>query len=229
VTKVLIVDDEPGLRRALGIALHARRYVVHTADTGVDALTQAASVRPDVVVLDLGLPDMDGTEVVRRLRSWSDVPILVLSGRTDTTDKVEALDAGADDYVTKPFSADELLARLRVKGRRAAPNDEAPVVRFGDVEVDIPAVQVLRAGEPIHLTPTEWHLLEVFVRNPGRLLGRKHLLAEVWGPGYENAQGNLRLYVAQLRQKIEPDPARPRYILTEPGMGYRFSPAPAGT
>jgi two-component system KDP operon response regulator KdpE len=224
MTSVLIVDDEPPLRRTLGITLKARKYEVHSAASGEEGLAAAAAVRPDLVILDLGLPDMDGTQVVRRLRAWTDVPILVLSGRSDSADKVDALDAGADDYVTKPFATDELLARLRAMTRRAPAEDEQPELRLGDVVVNLAEHRVGRDGEAIHLTPTEWHLLEVLVRNPGRLLRRRWLLTEVWGPGYETAQGNLRLYMAQLRHKIEAEPSRPRYLLTEPGMGYRFEP-----
>ncbi|MGO4258034.1 response regulator [Marmoricola sp. RAF53] len=224
MTRVLVVDDEPQLLRALGINLRASRYEVHTAATGADALRAAAAHPPDIVVLDLGLPDMEGTDVVAGLRGWTQVPILVLSGRTDSADKVDALDAGADDYVTKPFGMDELLARLRAMLRRAGEREEQPVVEFGDVVVDLGARRLIRDGEDIRLTPTEWHLLEVLVRNPGRLLSQKQLLLEVWGPGYETARGNLRLYMGQLRKKIEVDPARPAYLLNEPGMGYRFQP-----
>lgn len=224
MTSVLIIDDEPPLRRTLGITLKARKYDVHSAASGTEGLTAAASIKPDLVILDLGLPDMDGTQVVRRLRSWTDVPILVLSGRSDSADKVDALDAGADDYVTKPFATDELLARLRAMTRRAPTEEERPEIQLGDVVVDLAGHRVCRGGEAIHLTPTEWHLLEVLVRNPGRLLRRRWLLAEVWGPGYETAQGNLRLYMGQLRHKLEAEPSRPRHLLTEPGMGYRFDP-----
>ena len=167
---------------------------------------------------------MDGTEVIAGLRGWTEVPILVLSGRTDSADKVDALDAGADDYVTKPFGMDELLARLRAMTRRGVPKDEQPVVNVGEATVDLAARKVTLAGSDVRLTPTEWHLLEVLVRHPGKLLSQRQLLNEVWGPGYETAQGNLRLYMAQLRRKLEPDPARPRHLLNEPGMGYRFEP-----
>ena len=177
-----------------------------------------------MVILDLGLPDMDGTEVIAGLRGWTDVPILVLSGRTDSVDKVEALDAGADDYVTKPFGMDELLARLRAMTRRSGDKEEQPVVQVGDATVDLAARRVTVAGDDVRLTPTEWHLLEVLVRHPGKLLSQRQLLTEVWGPGYETAQGNLRVYMAQLRRKLEPDPSRPRHLLNEPGMGYRFEP-----
>jgi two-component system KDP operon response regulator KdpE len=171
---------------------------------------------------------MDGVEVIHGIRGWSSVPILVLSGRSDSADKVDALDAGADDYVTKPFGLDELLARFRAMSRRAVPSDEAPAVVFGGTTVDLATKRVTTTydGETreVKLTPTEWHLVEVLLRNPGKLLSQRLLLSEVWGPGYETAQGNLRLYMAQLRRKLEADPARPRYLLTEPGMGYRFEP-----
>ena len=222
MTRVLVVDDEPQLLRALSINLRARKYDVTTAATGAAALAAAAKHPPDIVVLDLGLPDMDGTEVVAGLRGWTDVPILVLSGRTDSSDKVDALDAGADDYVTKPFAMDELLARLRAMSRRVGAPEDEPVVSFGDVVVDLAARRVRRGDAEVRLTPTEWHLLEVLLRHPGKLLSQRQLLAEVWGPGYETAQGNLRLYMAQLRKKLEPDPARPRHLVNEPGMGYRF-------
>jgi two-component system, OmpR family, KDP operon response regulator KdpE len=225
MTRVLVVDDEPQILRALAINLRARGYEVVTAGDGAEALEVAAGTQPDVVVLDLGLPDMDGVAVIEGLRGWSKVPVLVLSGRSDSADKVEALDAGADDYVTKPFGMDELLARLRAMARRNAPaTDEQPAVRFGAVTVDLAAKRVTRDEADVRLTPTEWHLLEVLVRHPGRLLSQRQLLGEVWGPGYETAQGNLRLYMAQLRRKLEPDPARPRYFRNEPGMGYRFEP-----
>jgi two-component system KDP operon response regulator KdpE len=221
---VLVVDDEPQILRALSINLRARGYEVHTARTGTEALQVAAAHPPDVVVLDLGLPDLDGVDVIAGLRGWTGVPILVLSGRSDSADKVEALDAGADDYVTKPFGMDELLARLRAMARRGAPVEELPVVQVGDSTVDLAARKVIRDGTEVRLTPTEWHLLEVLVRSPGKLLSQRQLLTEVWGPGYETAQGNLRLYMAQLRKKLEPDPARPRHLVNEPGMGYRFEP-----
>ena len=225
MTRVLVVDDEPQILRALAINLRARGYDVATAGDGGEALAAAGARLPDVVVLDLGLPDMDGVAVITGLRRWSGVPILVLSGRSDSADKVDALDAGADDYVTKPFGMEELLARLRAMVRRnPAVGAEEPAVGFGDVVVDVVARRVTVAGEEVRLTPTEWHLLEVMVRHPGRLMSQQQLLSEVWGPGYETAQGNLRLYMAQLRRKLEPDPARPRYFRNEPGMGYRFEP-----
>lgn len=223
---VLVVDDEPEILRTLHITLRARGYDVRLARTGAEALAAATLEPPDVVILDLGLPDGDGTDVIRRLRTWSTAPILVLSGRTDSADKVDALDAGADDYVTKPFGMDELLARLRAMSRRAGPADDVPTVSFGDVSVDLAKREAVRGGRQIRLTPTEWQLLEVLVRNPARLLSHAELLREVWGPGYETAQGNLRLYMAQLRKKLEPDPARPSYFLNEQGLGYRFRPQP---
>jgi two-component system, OmpR family, KDP operon response regulator KdpE len=192
---------------------------------------------PDLVILDLGLPDLDGVEVIAGLRGWTKAPIIVLSGRADSTDKVEALDAGADDYITKPFGVEELLARMRVAVRHSGAAEDRPRIRLGDLIVDLAAKRVTRhasvpaggAGadaDDIRLTPTEWHLLEVLLRNPGKLLSRNQLLTEVWGPGYADATGNLRLYMAQLRRKLEPDPARPRWLITEPGMGYRYQPSP---
>jgi two-component system KDP operon response regulator KdpE len=221
-----VVDDEPQILRALAINLRARQYEVITAATGADALAVASARKPDLVVLDLGLPDIDGVDVIRGLRGWSSAPIVILSGRTGSADKVEALDAGADDYVTKPFSVDELLARLRAAARRVLPVGSEPVVTFGRTTVDLAARRVIvRDGDQtndVRLTPTEWHLLEALLRHPGRLLTHRQLLSEVWGPGYDAAGGNLRVYMAQLRRKLESDPARPRYLLTEPGMGYRF-------
>ncbi|MFC6158358.1 response regulator [Kribbella sp. NPDC058693] len=225
MTRVLVVDDEPQIVRALQINLKARGYEVHLAGTGTSALKVAAQHPPELVILDLGLPDFDGVDVIRGLRGWTDAPILVLSGRTDQTDKVEALDAGADDYVTKPFGIDELLARMRAVLRRSNIAQDQPVVTVGGSVVDLAAKRVtLENGEDIRLTPTEWHLLEVLVRNPGKLMSQRQLLTEVWGPGYETASGNLRFYMGQLRRKLEPDPARPKHLLTEPGMGYRFEP-----
>lgn len=224
MTKVLVVDDEPQIVRALRINLSARGYEVLTAFDGATALRLAADGKPDVVVLDLGLPDMDGTDVIAGLRGWTTLPIIVLSARTDSSDKVDALDAGADDYVTKPFGMDELLARLRAAVRRSAvagPEDE-PVVKTGSFTVDLAAKRVLRDGAEVHLTPTEWGLLEVLARNAGKLVAQKQLLRDVWGPAYEKETHYLRVYLAQLRRKLEPEPARPRHLLTEPGMGYRF-------
>jgi two-component system KDP operon response regulator KdpE len=228
MTRVLVVDDEPQILRALRINLRARGYDVHTAGTGADALTRAASHPPEIIILDLGLPDIDGVDVIRGLRGWTQAPIVVLSGRTDSWDKVEALDEGADDYLTKPFGVDELLARMRAVSRRSTTADALPSVTFGEVTVDLAEKRVTvnhdGTTDEVRLTPTEWHLIEVLARNPGKLLSQRQLLTEVWGPGYENAHGNLRLYMAQLRRKLEVDPARPRYLLTEPGMGYRFEP-----
>lgn len=227
MSRVLVVDDEPQIVRALTINLRARGYDVCTAGDGADALQLAASHQPDVVILDLGLPDLDGVDVIVGLRGWTTVPILVLSGRNDSLDKVDALDAGADDYVTKPFGMDELMARLRALLRRHDPPSEAPAVTFGNVVVDLAATRVTVGGEEVRLTPTEWHLLTALVRHPGKLHSQRDLLNEVWGPGYETAHGNLRLYMAQLRRKLEPDPSRPVHFRTEPGMGYRFEPLEA--
>ena len=224
MTKVLVVDDEPQIVRALRINLSARGYEVLTAHDGASALRLAADGKPDVVVLDLGLPDMDGTDVIAGLRGWTTLPIIVLSARTDSTDKVDALDAGADDYVTKPFGMDELLARLRAAVRRSAvagPEDE-PVVRTASFTVDLAAKRVLKDDVEVHLTPTEWGLLEVLARNAGKLVAQKQLLRDVWGPAYEKETHYLRVYLAQLRRKLEPEPARPRHLVAEPGMGYRF-------
>jgi two-component system, OmpR family, KDP operon response regulator KdpE len=249
VTRVLVVDDEPQILRALRINLRVRDYDVHVAATGAEALEVASRYPPDLVILDLGLPDLDGVEVIQGLRGWTKAPIIVLSGRADSSDKVEALDAGADDYITKPFGVEELLARMRAAVRRTGAPEDLPRIQLGHLIVDLAAKRVTRqapvpagtgakgteAGEAtgvgaaakqddIRLTPTEWHLLEVLLRNPGKLLSRNQLLTEVWGPGYADATGNLRLYMAQLRRKLEPDPARPRWLITEPGMGYRYQP-----
>ncbi|MGH3933392.1 MAG: response regulator [Pseudonocardiaceae bacterium] len=224
MTRVLVVDDEPQIVRALRINLAARGYQVLTAADGTAALRAAADGHPDVVVLDLGLPDLDGTEVIAGLRGWTSVPIIVLSARTDSTDKVAALDAGADDYVTKPFGMDELLARLRVAVRRtnAATEAEQPVVATDAFTIDLAARKVHRDGVDVHLTPTEWAILELLVRHPGRLVAQRQLLTEIWGPAYLKETHYLRVYLAQLRRKLEPDPSHPRYLVTEPGMGYRF-------
>ncbi len=265
--RVLVVDDEPQILRALRINLRVRDYDVHVAATGTEALEVAGRYPPDLVILDLGLPDLDGVEVIQGLRGWTKAPIIVLSGRADSVDKVEALDAGADDYITKPFGVEELLARMRAAVRRTGAVEDLPKIQLGPLVVDLAAKRVTRqvtvptgggdqagagqagagqagagqagaAGRPagadgapaqpddIRLTPTEWHLLEVLLRNPGKLLSRNQLLTEVWGPGYADATGNLRLYMAQLRRKLEPDPARPRWLITEPGMGYRYQPNP---
>lgn len=228
--RVLVVDDEPGIRETLDITLRASGYDVETSADGEEALLAAAARAPDIVVLDLGLPDLDGVRVIAQLRTTCQAPILVLSGRRESVDKVDALDAGADDYVTKPFGMDELLARLRAMSRRASTEQVDPL-RFGRVVIDVVARRITvgnadRHADPReeHLTPTEWRLLEAFLNAPERLLSQADLLSEVWGPGYENAHGNLRLYVAQLRRKLEIDPARPRHFVTEAGLGYRFQP-----
>jgi len=225
MTRVLVVDDEPQIVRALVINLKARAYQVDAAHDGASALELAAAHHPDVVVLDLGLPDMDGVEVIKGLRGWTRVPILVLSARHTSDEKVEALDAGADDYVTKPFGMDELLARLRAAVRRAAPagpDGTDVIVKTEGFTVDLAAKRVNRDGADVRLTPTEWHLLEVLVRNAGRLVSQRQLLQEVWGPSYGTESNYLRVYMAQLRRKLEADPAHPRHFITEPGMGYRF-------
>ncbi|MGV9713184.1 response regulator [Gordonia sp. NPDC003424] len=224
-TRVLVVDDEPQLVRALRINLKARGFAVSTAATGAEALTLAARVNPQVVILDLGLPDIDGITVLEGLRGWTSVPVIVLSARTDAADKVAALDAGADDYVTKPFGMEEFLARLRAAVRRGAAtvvSGESPVVDAGAFSVDLAARQVMRAGKRVHLTPTEWGVLELLVRNEGKLVGQKEILHAVWGPSYGNQSNYLRVYLAGLRRKLEDDPARPAHLLTEAGMGYRF-------
>lgn len=221
--KVLIVDDEPQILRALRINLRARQYDVEVAADGNTALKTAAAYHPDLIVLDLGLPDIDGVDVIRGVRGWTEAPIIVLSGRAGSQDKVEALDAGADDYVTKPFGVDELLARMRAVTRRHSTQADAPTtVQIGQYTVDIASHRVSGDGEDVRLTPTEWHLLSVLVRNPGKLVSQRHLLREVWGPRYGSETNYLRQYMAQLRRKLEADPAHPRQLLTEPGMGYRF-------
>ncbi len=222
MTRVLVIDDEAPILRALKINLTARKYEVSTAVDGTSGLEAMARDRPDVLILDLGLPDMDGTEVIRGVRGWTSTPIIVLSAWGQESQKVAALDAGADDYVTKPFGMDELLARLRAAVRRASPAPDEPVVAAGDFTVDLAAKRVTRGGGDVRLTPTEWQLLEVLVRNSGRLVSQRQLLHEVWGPGYETEGNYLRVFVAQLRRKLEPDPSRPRYLLTEAGRGYRF-------
>jgi two-component system KDP operon response regulator KdpE len=229
MTRILVVDDEPQILRAMRINLRARHYDVAVAADGTTALRDAAGIRPDLVVLDLGLPDIDGIDVIHGLRGWTQVPIIVLSGRTGNQDKVEALEAGADDYVTKPFSIDELVARIRAVTRRAVPGETPPTVRVGDYLVDL-ASKTVRDAESagrdseMRLTPTEWQLLEILLRNPGKLISQWQLLTEVWGPTYIRETHYLRQYMAQLRRKLEHDPAHPRHLRTEPGMGYRFQP-----
>ncbi|MGC9542448.1 response regulator [Streptomyces sp. UG1] len=225
MTRVLVVEDDPQLVRALVINMQARHYGVDAAPDGATALRLAAARRPDVVVLDLGLPDMDGVDVIKAVRGRSRVPILVLSARRASDEKVTALDAGADDYITKPFSMDELLARLRAAVRRT---ESLPVVtettlmKTDEFTVDLAAKKVHRGGRDVRLTPTEWHLLEILVTNPGRLVTQKQLLREVWGASQSNKTNYLRVYMAQLRRKLEADPSHPRHLITEPGMGYRF-------
>ncbi|MEU8218070.1 response regulator [Micromonospora taraxaci] len=226
MTRILVVDDEPQILRALRINLRARRYDVDVAATGAAALKSAASHPPDLVVLDLGLPDIDGVEVIRGLRGWTAVPIIVLSGRAGSEDKVAALDAGADDYVTKPFGVEELMARIRAVTRRlGAPSESVPALRIGQHTVDLADHSVRRDdGTEVKLTPTQWSVLEKLLRHPGKLVSQRQLLQDVWGPEYQNETNYLRQYLAQLRRKLEDDPARPRHLITEPGMGYRYRP-----
>ena len=222
--RVLLVDDDAPLLRALAINLRSRGWAVTTSSDGRSALERAADSRPDVIVLDLGLPDIDGQEVITRLRVWSSTPIVVLTARHSRQQTVAALDAGADDYVTKPFSVDELLARIRAAARRSAPEDNAAVVEAGALQVDLARKKVHRSGAEVRLTPTEWALLEVLVRNRGHLVGTTALLQEVWGPAYGTETNYLRVYVAQLRRKLEDDPSTPRHLITRPAQGYVFEP-----
>jgi two-component system KDP operon response regulator KdpE len=226
--RVLVVEDEPGLLRALEITLRARGYQVASSPDGRAALAEAARRLPDAVLLDLGLPDLEGSEVIRRLRAWTGVPVLVLSGRAGSGDKIDALDAGADDYVTKPFSMEELLARLRALLRRDNQPSSRPVVTIGHCTIDPVAHTVIRhvddSSEPVRLTPTEWRMLEVLLRSPGQLVPASRLLSQLWGPGTESSTHYLRFHMAGLRRKLEDDPPRPRHLLTEPGMGYRYQP-----
>jgi two-component system KDP operon response regulator KdpE len=224
VTRILVVDDEPQILRALGINLKARGYDVDLVASGEAALRAAAHGHPDLVILDLGLPGIDGVEVIHGLRGWSRVPIIVLSVRDNEIDKVEALEAGADDYVTKPFGMDELVARLRAALRRAEPGDEAQVVETADFSVDLGARAITRNGREVKLTSTEWQIVEVLVRHPNKLITQRQLLKDVWGPKYERETNYLRVFMAQIRRKLEPEPSRPRYFVTEPRMGYRFIP-----
>jgi two-component system KDP operon response regulator KdpE len=225
MTRILVVDDEPQILRALRINLRARKYDVDTAPDGTAALRAASHHHPDLVVLDLGLPDMEGAEVIRGLRGWTSTPIIVLSGRTDSRDKVEALDAGADDYITKPFGIDELLARIRAVTRRVQPPGETlPTMTIGRHTIDLAARTIDGGDTGVRLTPTEWQLLEHLLRHPGKLLSQRALLHDVWGPQYQTETNYLRQYMARLRRKLEADPSHPRHLLTEPGMGYRFRP-----
>jgi two-component system KDP operon response regulator KdpE len=220
--RVLVVDDEQPILRALGTNLRARGYIIKLAATGEDALAMAARHRPDAVILDLGLPGLSGIEVIEGLRGWTKVPIIILSARGAERDKVAALDAGADDYVTKPFGMDELLARLRASLRRNAPAPESALVETPDFVVDLAAKRVRRGDEEVRLTPTEWGLVEVLVRNAGKLVSQRQLLQDVWGPQYGEETNYLRVHMAHIRRKLEPEASRPRYFITEPGMGYRF-------
>lgn len=220
--KILIADDDPQLIRAMRITLAAHGYDVVAAGDGAEAIAVAAQTKPDVVLLDLGMPRLDGVEVIQALRGWTDAPIVVVSGRTGSGDKVDALDAGADDYVTTPFQIDELLARLRALARRIGSASSDPVVAFGDARVDLATKSVTRAGETVHLTPTEWRMLEFLARNPGALVTRQTLLKDIWGSEQVADTGYLRLYISQLRKKLEADPANPVHLLTEQGMGYRL-------
>ena len=233
--RILLADDDEQLQRALRITLGARGYEVIAAHDGAEAIDLAANAHPDLILLDLGMPKVEGVDVIRAVRAWSKVPILVLSGRTDSAEKVDALDAGADDYVTKPFAMDELLARIRARARAVSGDEsDAATVAIGDLVVDLAAKTIRRApgasgaeqsaAASVRLTPTEWRLLELFLRNPGKLLTRQMLLSEVWGPYHANDAGYLRLYVAQLRRKLEEVPSEPRHFLNEPGLGYRFEP-----
>jgi len=227
MSRVLVVDDERPLLRALGVHLRARGYDVDLAETGEAAIARGATGHYDAAIVDLGLPGIDGVEVVKGLRGWTSIPVIVLSARHETTQKIQALDAGADDYVTKPFNMEELLARLRAALRRATPDsDPMPLVETPDFQINLVTKMATdAAGAEIRLTPTEWQLVDILVRNPGRLVSQRQLLQEVWGPTYVDQTNYLRQFMAQLRRKLEPDPARPRYFVTEPGMGIRFVPA----
>lgn len=222
MTRILVVDDDRALLRALAINLRARHFDVETAADGATALAHAARTPPDIAIVDLGLPDIDGIDVVTGLRGWTTVPIIVLSARDTQSSKVDALDAGADDYITKPFGMDELLARIRAALRRATASTPAPVVRTAAFTVDLAAKKVTRDGAPVRLTPTEWHVLELLVRHTGKLVTHEQMLKEIWGPAYADQTNYLRVYVAQLRRKLEPTPSHPRHLITEPGIGYRF-------
>ncbi|OFK53986.1 DNA-binding response regulator [Propionibacterium sp. HMSC069G10] len=221
--RILIADDDPQFLRALRITLGARGYEVLLTRDGQHALEMAIDHKPDIILLDLGMPRLDGVKVIEAVRGWSSAPILVISGRSGSAEKVEALDAGADDYVTKPFSMDELLARIRVLTRRIGQDevDEEPIVAFGSVWVDLAAHTVTRDGANVRLTPTEWRVLELLIRNEGRLVTRQTMLSQVWGSEHVTDTGYLRLYISQLRKKLEPEPSRPRYLITDAGMGYR--------
>lgn len=224
--KILIADDDSQVLRALRITLTARGYTVLTASNGAEALSAAIDHHPDLALLDLGMPELDGIDVIHAIRGWSQTPILVISGRTGSDDKVEALDAGADDFVTKPFSIDELLARIRALTRRASPDEHEPSIHLGNITVDLAARSITRStttgSHHIKLTPTEWQVLDLLARNPGKLVTRQTLLSSIWGAEHIEDTGYLRLYISQLRKKIEPEPTAPQFLLTEPGMGYRL-------
>ena len=224
MTRILIIEDEPALARALAITLNARGYETEVAVTGAAGLDLVASSHPDLILLDLGLPDLDGMAILAAVRGWSQIPIVVLSARQTSHDKVAALDAGADDYVSKPFAMDELLARIRAATRRAAGAEADPLVVTDSFTIDLAARIVTRDGQPVRLTPTEWRLLEILARNAGRIVTQKELLRELRGPDLDRESHYLRVYLAQLRRKLEPDPARPRHLLTDPGIGYRLVP-----
>jgi two-component system, OmpR family, KDP operon response regulator KdpE len=219
-----VVEDEAAMSRALRINLRARGYEVTTTRTGREALAEAGQHPPDAVILDLGLPDLDGVEVIRELRGWSRAPVIVLSGRTGSGDKITALDTGANDYVTKPFAMEELLARLRAVLRREDPGPPTARIILGRCEIDLAARTVTEGTRTVRLTPTQWRLLEILVRHPGQLVSTQRLLTEIWGPGYERDRHYLRFHMAALRRKLEADPSRPQHLLTEPGMGYRYRP-----
>ena len=218
--RILLVEDDATLRRTLAIGLRAEGHEVLTAGDGRSALAAAREDDPQLMILDLGLPDISGVEVLTRLRGWTPLPVVVLSARSDSTDKVDALDLGADDYVTKPFGMEELLARIRATGRRSG--TDLPAVTARDLHIDVAAREATRSGVPVRLTPTEWQVLEVLLRTPGRLVTRQDLLHEVWGPGFDRETNYLRTYLGTLRKKLEADPARPEHLITEPGIGYRF-------
>ena len=220
--RVLVIDDEPQIRKLLKVSLGAHGYDVHESMSGMDSVVQAADIKPDLVILDLGLPDIDGKEVVRRLREWSDVPILILTARDQEKEKIDALDAGADDYITKPFSMGELLARMRVSVRRSAHVGENPVIQCGDLSIDLAQRRVTVDAQEIKLTPTEYDIIKILAQNAGKVLTHRQLLKAVWGDTYSDDTHYIRVYIGQLRRKIEPNPTQPRYIITESGVGYRL-------
>ena len=222
-SRVLVIDDEVQIRRFLRISLEANDYEVHEVANGLEGISRAAQLRPDLIILDMGLPDIDGLEVLRRLREWTNTPTIILSVRDADDDKVAALDAGADDYLTKPFSLEELMARMRVAQRHAHPGPQSHLFTAGPIEVDLSRRQVTRSGEAVKLTPTEYALLRLLIQHAGRVLTHKQILREVWGPEYIEETHYLRVYFAQLRQKLEEDPSLPKLILTEPGVGYRLA------